>query len=56
MRTKDCPFLAVLSTFKQWVSPQHEKFLFGQSRKFRFDGAWRNAKRSCGCGHRIGTG
>jgi hypothetical protein len=38
------------------MSQQREKFLFGQSRKFRFDGAWRNAKRSCGCRHRIGTG
>jgi hypothetical protein len=29
----------------KFVSPQHEKFLFPQSRKFRFDGTWRNGWR-----------
>ena len=38
------------------VSRQSEKFLFGQSRKFRFDRPWRKAKRSCGCQARIGIG
>jgi hypothetical protein len=29
-----------LSTAIAVVSPQHEKFLFGQNRKFRFDKPW----------------
>ena len=37
------------------MSPQHEKFLFVQSRKFRFDGAWRNQERGCGCRRKSGT-
>ncbi len=45
-------------SYSQWVESRNffwrcrgknEKFLFGQSREFRFDEAWRNAKRSCGC-------
>ena len=38
------------------VSRQYEKFLFRQSRNFRFDEAWRNEERSCGCRQRIGIG
>ena len=38
------------------MSQQYEKFLFVQSRKFRFDGSWRKHERSCGCQPRSGTG
>jgi hypothetical protein len=38
------------------MSRQYEKFLFRQSRNFRFDEAWRNEERSCGCRQRIGIG
>src|SRR5215471_2702766 len=38
------------------VSPQYEKFLFLQSRKFRFDKSWRKQKRDCGCRQKSGTG
>ena len=34
-----------LSTRFSFMSPQYEKFLFPQSRKFRFDGTWRNGWR-----------
>jgi len=39
-------FLGLLSTCIPLVSPQDEKFLFVQSRKFRFAKAWQNHKRS----------
>src|SRR5712691_3559868 len=38
------------------MSPQHEKFLFPQNRKFRFDRAWRNQERGCGCRRGSETG
>ena len=47
---------SVLSTECRGLSRQNEKFLFGQSRKFRFDEVWRNAKRSFGCRQKIGIG
>src|SRR5437588_12756462 len=38
------------------LSQQCEKFLFPQSREFRFYEAWRNEKRGCGCQQESGTG
>jgi hypothetical protein len=50
---KDMKAMKAMKAMK--VSPQHEKFLCVQSRKFRLDGAWRNRERGCGCRRKSGT-
>src|SRR6185503_8400880 len=42
----------VVSIGSSRLSQPHEKFLLEPSRKFRFDKAWRNDSRSCGCRRR----
>jgi len=46
-------FSILLECLVDDVSQPHEKFLLEPSRKFRFDKAWRNTKRSCGCREKI---